>query len=522
MTIAKPKTRGIVAAGHPKTAEAGREMLLLGGNAFDAAVAAILASFVVEPTLTSAGGGGFLLAHTQAGENILFDFFTQTPRQKRPLDEVNFYEVDVNFGDAVQAFHIGLGAIAVPGNVAGIFAVREQLGRLPFKIVAEPAIAYAKQGVKINPFQGFCISELLVPILSALPESRKIYAPRDRLLKAGETLYNPDFAHTLAALVAEGPDLFYRGEIARQLVEDCREQGGYLTLEDLREYRVVRRNPLAIDYRGRKMLTNPPPSSGGALIAFALELLETVDFQGLEFGSDRHWQILSRVMCLTNEARQDGYDAKIYQENIAAEFLAVGHVGQYRDRFQSTLNKWGSTTHVSVMDEEGNAATATTSNGEGSSYVIPGTGIMLNNMLGEADLNPSGFHQWPCDRRISSMMSPTLVLKDNKPEIVLGSGGSNRIRTAILQVISNLIDFDFSIEEAIASPRIHWENGLFSLEPPYREENLQNIDLPTGTKIHRWNEKNMFFGGVHGVRKTAAGKMEGAGDCRRGGAVAMS
>ncbi|MGK7928645.1 MAG: gamma-glutamyltransferase, partial [Spirulina sp.] len=515
---AKPQTRGIIAAGHPQTAEAGREMFLAGGNAFDAAIAAILASFVVEPTLTSAGGGGFLLAHTQTGDNILFDFFTQTPRRKRPLEEVDFYEVDVNFGDAVQAFHIGLGSIAVPGCVAGIFAVHQQLGRLPLHIVAEPAIAYAKNGIEISPFQGFCISELLIPILLALPESRKIYAPQGRLLRAGEVLSSPDLADTLTALVEEGDDLFYRGEIARKLVRDSREQGGYLTLEDLQDYRVICREPLAIDYRGHKMLTNPPPSSGGALIAFALELLETVNFQEIEFGSDRHLQILSRVMCLTNEARKDGYDARIYQDNIADEFLSKSHVSQYRHKFQGILNKWGSTTHVSVMDEEGNAATATTSNGEGSSYVIPGTGVMMNNMLGEADLNPLGFHQWPCDRRISSMMSPTLVLQNNKPEIVLGSGGSNRIRTAILQVISNLIDFNFPIERAIHNPRIHWENGQFSSEPPCREDMLKNLDLPTGTNIQCWREKNMFFGGVHGVRKTAEGTMEGAGDPRRGGA----
>ena len=146
----------------------------------------------------------------------------------------------------------------------------------------------------------------------------------------------------------------------------------------------------------------------------------------------------------------------------------------------------------------------------------------MNNMLGEADLNPSGFHQWPCDRRISSMMAPTLVLQNDKPEIVLGSGGSNRIRTAILQVISNLIDFNFPIETAINNPRIHWENGLFSIEPPYREDTLQNLDLPAGTSLRCWREKNMFFGGVHGVRKTADGTLEGAGDPRRGGAVSIS
>lgn len=170
------------------------------------------------------------------------------------------------------------------------------------------------------------------------------------------------------------------------------------------------------------------------------------------------------------------------------------------------------------MDELGNAASVTTSNGEGSSYVIPGTGIMLNNMLGEADLNPFGFHQWQENQRISSMMSPTIVLQEGKPKIVLGSGGSNRIRTAIFQVISNLIDFHLPMEAAVNNSRVHWENYIYNLEPaPGRAAMIKHLKLPEETSFVLWEQKNMFFGGVHTVGQRKDGTLEGSGDSRREG-----
>ncbi|WP_017304235.1 gamma-glutamyltransferase [Spirulina subsalsa] len=512
-------TQGVVAAGHPKTAEAAQTILQAGGNAFDAVVGAMLASFVVESTLTSAAGGGFLLAHTHHNQNILFDFFTQTPRHKRPTNELNFYPVDVNFGEATQAFYIGLGSMAVPGSLAGAFAVHQQLGRLPLSLVAEPTLQYARNGIKVVPFQSFCINSLLHPILLALPESRQLYAPQGTLVQTGDTLYMRDFANTLEYIIEQGIEEFYQGDIAHQIAQDCQEHGGYLTLEDLASYQVIQRSPLKVNYRGRELLTNPPPSSGGALIAFALKLLEKIDFRDLKFASATHRQILAQVMALTNEARKDGYDAHIYSPDVAEQFLALNHLQTYQNSLTQTVNKWGSTTHVSVMDEEGNAASATTSNGEGSSYVIPGTGIMINNMLGEADLNPAGFHQWHCNQRISSMMAPTILLQQGKPEIVLGSGGSNRIRTVILQVISNLIDFKMSVHDAVEAPRVHWENQVFHIEPPYLPNLEESLQLPTDTDVLFWQEQNMFFGGVHAVQKNTIGEMVGAGDPRRGGAV---
>ncbi len=447
-------TGGTIAAGNQKTAAAGIEMLQLGGNAFDAAVAAVLASFVTESTLTSAAGGGFLLAHTQANKNILFDFFSQTPRAKKLQAQLNFYPVDINFGDAIQEFHIGLGAIAVPGNIGGIFHVHQRLGRLPFKVVAEPAIHYGNNGVKIEDFQHYSAS-ILKPIIFAAPEMKSIYAPKGEILKTGETFFMKDFANTLAYLVEEGVQEFYQGEIAHQLVKDCQEFGGYLSLEDLKSYQVIEREPLIINYRNNLLLTNPSPSSGGTLIAFALELLAKIDLTNVEFGTPNHLQILIEVMRLTNTARN--------RENVEQSFLNGEHINQYQQQLVKSVNKWGSTTHISVIDAEGNAASTTTSHGEGCGYVIPGTGIMMNNMLGEEDLNPYGFHQWQENVRISSMMSPTIVLKNNQPEIALGSGGSNRIRTAILQVISNIIDFKMPVELAVNSYRIHWENNLINI-----------------------------------------------------------
>lgn len=512
------KLHGIVAAGHPETARAGLKMFELGGNAFDAAVASMLAACVAEPGLTSLAGGGFLLAHTDANQNILFDFFTQTPCSKRLKSQVNFYPVDVNFGGSIQEFHIGLGSMAVPGVAAGIFHVHRTLGTLPLRVVAEPAIHLARNGVEINLFQAYTFEQILQSILLTGPEGRQIYAPRGAILKAGERLVMTDWAGTLEGLVADGVREFYEGEIAEKLVRDCREGGGYLTREDLKNYRVVERNPLCINYRGKQILTNPPPSSGGTLIAFALELLSEVDLAGVEFGSPRHLKLLATVMKLTNRARRQGFDDRLHDDDIAGVFLSEENRRPYQSQLRDAVNKWGSTTHISVLDSDGNAASVTTSNGEGSGYIIPGTGIMVNNMLGEEDLNPHGFHNWPEDVRISSMMAPTMILDGTRLEMVMGSGGSNRIRTAILQAISNHLDFGMSVGEAVESPRVHWENDRFDLEPGFDRAAVEQIRGAIAGEIRQWRERNMFFGGVHAAIARPDGTLSGAGDIRRDGA----
>ncbi len=524
---------GVVAAGHEKTAEAGREILRSGGNAFDAAVGALFTACVAEATLTSLGGGGFLLAHTATGENTLFDFFTQTPGCRDHGSTLDFYPIEANFGDTVQEFHIGKGSIAVPGVWAGALSVHKQLGRLPLKVVAEPAIACARSGLPVTKFQGYCY-ELLDAILMATEGSRQMFAPIGERLKAGDRLHLTQFADTLEYLAGLGDEdgrrAFYEGEIAQQVVRDC-EDGGYLTLDDFRNYRVIERSPLSINYRGVQMHTNPPPSAGGSLIAFCLELLDRFDLGEMTFGSAEHLTLLSQAMRWTNVARRSHLDSALFDPDVANKFIAADLVDKYAGPLGNIVskgvNRWGSTTHISVMDDEGNAASVTSSNGEGSSYVIPGTQIMLNNMLGEEDLNPHGFNQWPLNQRMSSMMAPTMILSGRKPQLVLGSGGSNRIRTAILQVISNILDFGMPLTEAVETSRIHWENGVLHVEPGLDE--IPALSELLGTEeVVRWQQSNMFFGGVHAVGMSKESQppdsqqsiqLSGAGDPRRSGAV---
>lgn len=522
------QTRGAIAAGHPQTVNAGVEMFRLGGNVFDAVIAAMLASFVAEPALTSIAGGGFLLAHTPDRPPTLFDFFTQTPLHRRPAEDVDFYAVDVNFGTAIQQFHVGMGSIAVPGTIAGIFHVHGKLGRLPFREVVAPAIHLAKTGAEVNAFQAYCFS-ILRPILTQSAEMRAVVATTGELVKPGDRLIMSHLADTLDYLAQEGVRTFYEGEIAHLLVKDCQDHGGFLTREDLARYQVIERSPLSTSYRGNRLLTNPPPSSGGALIAFSLDLLSSLDLSATAFGCPQHLKQLAQVMRLTNQARKDGYDRRLYDTDILKTFLSDAHVNHYRQQLNAPspigiLNKWGSTTHISAIDDEGNAASVTASNGEGSAYVIPGTGIMTNNMLGEADLHPSGFHQWQENRRISSMMAPTILLREGRPAIVLGSGGSNRIRTAIVQVISNVLDFQMPIQEAIAAPRIHWESDVFNLEPGLSAIEMNEVEssFPFDQDVIQWEQQNMFFGGVHAVVCTPDGTLDGAGDSRRGGAMALA
>ena len=294
-----------------------------------------------------------------------------------------------------------------------INSLRSQLGMQP---QSEPVAPTAESAQDVQ-----ARIDALNKKLATTPMSRREFLEKriaDDQMSFGQTAYQfgVGMGEGFSMLFNQGKDAvkeFYQGEIAHQLVRDCENYGGYLTLDDLKNYQVIERKPLIVDYKQNTFLTNSPPSSGGILIAFALELLANVDFTNIKFGSAKHLQILKEVMQLTNIARKDRYNTNIYQEDVEKSFLSSEHINIYTQQ----LNKWGSTTHISVIDAEGNAASTTTSHGEGCGYVIPGTGIMMNNMLGEEDLNPHGFHQWQENVRISSMMAPTIVLKDNQPEI---------------------------------------------------------------------------------------------------------
>ncbi len=513
-------TKGVVAAGHRKTAEAAKIVLQAGGNAFDAVLAAQFAACVVEPVFTSLGGGGFLLAHTGGGQDCLYDFFTHTPTLPLNRAQMDFHPIHADFGTTTQEFHIGMGSIAVPGTVKGLFKIHRDLCTLPMAHIMEPAITFARSGVKLNRLQAYSF-RVLETILTSNSAALALYRSPDepqRLLAEGERHRQPELAATLEALAQKGEKLFYRGAIGRRIIADCREHGGNLTQEDLDGYRVIKRNPLTFRYHGNRLLTNPPPSSGGVLIAFALKLLERLDVHALRFGSAAYLSLLANVMKATNHARAQIADRRNPSYATARKLLGTRLVSAYRASIlQHAMSSHG-TTHISVVDSSGNLASMTTSNGEGSAYVIPGTGIMLNNMLGEEDINPRGFHRGPPGQRLSSMVSPTLIFGDDSG-MAMGSGGSNRIRTAMLQVLLNLIDFRASLRTAVNRPRIHFENGLLSIEPGFAAAELACLEQRFPQQ-KLWHERSLFFGGVHVAGGDAAHRrFHGAGDPRRGGAA---
>ncbi len=515
-------TRGAVAAGHPLTAEAAGEVLRVGGNAFDAALAGLCAACVVEPVLASLGGGGFMLALPAAERPRLYDFFVQTPGHRLPAGELDFRRIEVDFGTTTQAFHIGRGSAAVPGMVRGLFEVHEALGRMPLTEVVRPAVEYASRGVEISAYQAYLLG-VVRSIFAATEESLAIFGSRERsgeLIGEGERLFQPELADTLDTLAREGPALFYHGEIASVLVRDM-AAGGLIGAQDLAAYRLLPREPLALTRRGCQVLLNPPPSSGGVLIGFGLELLDSTALRRLEFGSHRHLALVARVLELTLEARAAALGSGAAGRHALDEsMLHSDFVALYRERIAPFPEAPRGTTHISVIDAGGNLAALSVSNGEGCGYVIPGTGIVMNNMLGESDLNPGGFHRWRENERMSSMMTPCAVRGPDGRLLALGSGGSNRIRSAMLQVLLHVIDLELPLEEAVLAPRIHFEDDLLSVEGGVDLERIRLL-LDAYPSHHLWEGRNMFFGGTHCVLAEGSG-FQAVGDPRRGGAGLVS
>src|ERR1035437_317 len=264
--------KGIVAAGHPLTAQAGARVLREGGNAVDAAVAAMLTSFASEPLLTGLGAGGYMLVAGGGPEAALFGFFVQAPRRARagPAGgEAELLRIDVSFGDAEQVFHIGPASCGVFGAPAGVCEAMRRWGTVPLEELAAPAAQLAREGVMLNAGQAH-VAEILVELLSSTPEVAALWAPHGRVLREGEMLYNPDLAEALTRLAKDGAEPFYRGDIAAAVLEWLGARGGSLKAEDLAGYRAIERPPVEMPYRDRTILTNTPPSAGGTLLAYSL------------------------------------------------------------------------------------------------------------------------------------------------------------------------------------------------------------------------------------------------------------
>ncbi|HEY2536229.1 MAG TPA: gamma-glutamyltransferase, partial [Solirubrobacteraceae bacterium] len=382
---------GVIAAGHPLTAQAGAEVLRAGGNAVDAAVAAMLMSFAAEPLLTGLGAGGHMLVAGAGEEPVLLDFFVPAPARREDGGAAELDAVDVSFGDAVQVFYIGPASCGAYGTPAGVCAAMERWGTMALEQLCAPAARAAREGVMLNAGQAY-IAKILADLLTSTPECAALWAPDGHVLREGELLRNPDLGDALDRLGADGAEPFYRGDIARAVCNWLHVRGGSLSTDELAAYRAIERDPVRVSYRDRIVLTNPPPSAGGTLLAYSLALLDR---------GPRPPRLA---------------DVLVAMESAQAERTAEFVEGLGQDRFLERFleAKLGSTTHISVLDSDGRACSVTCTNGEGSGVVVPGTGIHVNNVMGEEDLNPLGFHRHPPGRRMPSMMAPSIVLRDDR------------------------------------------------------------------------------------------------------------
>ena len=491
-----------VACGHPLTADAAAETLQAGGTAVDAAIAAALMATVAEPVLASLLGGGFLMVRTDRAH--LLDFFVQTPRRKVPAGDLDVRTIQAQFGTATQTFHIGAGTMATPGVAPGLAQAHARFGRIPLADLAAPAVRAAREGVVITAFQaqlGGIVSEILM----SDPASAALFGAEGSPLGEGAVWRNPLAADVLETFAHEGPRFVTEGEVA-QAVLALADQGGHLSGQDLKAYGPEWCQPLQLQRGPARLALNPPPALGGAMVAFPMAVLP----------NRPDVAAVLRALQATAEARLTmGIDADTAR---AADILAPGLLDQVRDRLGHPPARRG-TTHISVIDREGMGAALTLSNGTGCGLIAPGTGIMVNNMLGEEDLLTRGLDVWQTDRRMASMMTPMAVDWPDGRFAMLGSGGSNRIRTALAQVLLGVVDHGLSLEEAVAAPRVHLEAGdpvVVNFEDVAGEAHRDRI-LSAFPQATAWPDRSMFYGGVHAVLGGPGGADQAAGDPRRAG-----
>ena len=452
--------RGALAAGHPLTAEAGAEILRAGGNAVDACIAAAGVSWICESPLTGPGGGGFLLVYTATeARTQLLDFFVAVP--ERTASPADLLGVVVDFGDSQQTFYTGPMSVAVPGTVLGLWEAHARWGTVPWAELLAPAARLAGDGVVLNEPQAY-LHRILDSLMRYSPEGDALYGP-GRALEAGERFAMPELVPTLERLAVEGPDYLYRGELAERIAAHLP-----LTLADLARYEVIEREPLAVAYRGDELRTNPPPSSGGRPLAAGLDAL--------------------------GESEPSP--------------LAIVRAFEAKDAMRRA-DAVGGTTHISVVDGNGDAASLSCSLGSSGGIVVPGTGLQLNNMLGETHL----VGEKRPGERVTSLMAPSILLHGGRPRLVVGSAGSSRLHGAILQVVANVAARGLGVSEAVAAPRIHFENGVAHCEDPAAADELEAAGYP----VVRWRAQNLFFGGVSAVEIADDGSIAAAGDPRRGG-----
>jgi gamma-glutamyltranspeptidase/glutathione hydrolase len=452
-----------VAAGHPATVEAGIEVLEDGGSAADAAVAACLASCVAETVMTGMlGGGHAIYLDGASGDARNLDCFVAVPGRGPQRPHAELVELQIPFGTELVHYAIGVASCGVPGLPAGLAALHHEFGRLPWPRLVEPALRLARDGVEFPPAHASCLA-MLAPVMT-MNEGAHIYAPGGALLEAGDRLDQPGLARALELISEEGPRSVYEGRLGASLLELMEDRGGFVTELDLQSYEASWSEPVEVPYAGTRFLSR----AGLSDVPATIPLLPR--FRGL--------RAPERAVAL-------------------ARVLDAGP-GE------------GHTTNLSVVDAEGSACVLTTSLGLGSGDFLPGLDLHLNSMLGETDLIRGRLEP---GERMGSMMAPSLALDGEGIALAAGAAGGTRLRSALLQVVSGILDEGLDPETAVTRPRLHSAGGLVHLEPGFEPEVVSALEA-AGRQVRAWPALHHYFGGVSVVARGGC-----AGDPRRSGSA---
>ncbi len=518
----------MVTSNHPLASLAGTEMLVMGGNAIDAAIATMFALSVVEPMMTSIFGAGFINIRLADGTCTTIDNYATVPSGAR----ADLFEpIPNNIENDVVGEHNKTGylAVATPGTLLGWATAVERYGRLSLRQVLQPAIRFAREGFRVSEYLASII-EMERGNLGQFPASAEVFLPGGQVPDVNGQITRLDYAHTLEVIANDGPDYLYRGDLGRVVADDMAKNGGLITQADLESYRVYERPPVVGTYRGYEIVSMGPTSSGGTHIIQILNILEGFDIGGMGFGSVDTIHVIAEAMKIAF-ADRFRYMADPATTDIPLEWLTSKAYGDERrgqidlrhaQSYTAAVRSEGegvSTTHCCAMDADGNvvSTTQTLNGGFGSKVTVPGTGMLLNNCMHLMDPNPGRTNSIAPGKRILSSMSPTIVMKDGKPFMALGTPGGVRIFGAVMQAIVNVIDHGMTLQQAVEAPRL-WDRGP-TLEIEQGFSGAGELKTELENRGHNVETPFKVAGGMNGIMLDAeSGLLRGAACWRADGA----
>lgn len=525
-------TQGMVASVDAMATQVGVDILKQGGNAVDAAVAVGYALAVTHPKAGNLGGGGFMLLRTKDGATTAIDF-----REMAPANATRDMFLDEQGNpDSKKSLTSAL-ASGTPGTVAGFSLALEKYGSLPLNKVVRPAIKLAQEGFIVNDALADDLKTYGSEVIPQHENSKAIFWKDGEPLKKGDKLVQQNLAKSLTMIAENGPDAFYKGEIARQIAQQMQQGGGLITTDDLAAYQAVERTPVSGEYRGYQIFSMPPPSSGGVHIVQILNILENFDMKKYGFGSADAMQIMAEAEKYAYADRSEylgdpdfvnvpwqALTSKAYAKSIAGQ-IDINKAKPSSEIRPGKLAPYESdqTTHFSVVDKDGNAVsvTYTLNTTFGTGIVAGNTGILLNNQMDDFSAKPGVPNVYglvggeanavgPKKRPLSSM-SPTIVVKDGKTWLVTGSPGGSRIITTVLQMVVNTIDFGMNVAEATNAPRFHhqWLPDELRVEKGFSPDTLKLLEQK-GQKV----ALKEAMGSTQSIMVGADGELYGASDPR--------